>query len=146
MDLFSDEYFMEMALEQAIISRNRGEVPVGAVIVSKNRVIGKGHNLTEQLLDVTAHAEIQAITAASGYLGSKYLMDCTLYVSLEPCLMCAGALFWSQISKIVFGAYDPKAGFLRLEKPVLHPKTQIIGGILEARSNKLLKDFFVTKR
>ena len=146
MDLFTDEYFMAEALKQARISMEMGEIPVGAVIVSNNRVIGKGHNLTEQLTDITAHAEIQAITAASGYLGSKYLWDCTLYVSLEPCIMCAGALFWSQISKVVFGAHDPKAGFKKLNQTILHPKTQLIGGIMEAESQKLLKEFFVTKR
>lgn len=146
MDLFSDEYFMREALKQARMAYELGEVPVGAIIVGNNRVLGKGHNLTEQLVDVTAHAEIQAITAAAGFIGGKYLRDCTLYVTLEPCIMCAGALFWSQIGKIVFGAYDPKLGYSKLSSPVLHPKTVVSGGILEPECNQLLKDFFVTKR
>lgn len=146
MDLFSDEYFMREALKQARMAYELGEVPVGAIIVGNNRVLGKGHNLTEQLVDVTAHAEIQAITAAAGFIGGKYLRDCTMYVTLEPCIMCAGALFWSQIGKIVFGAYDPKLGYSKLSSPVLHPKTVVSGGILEPECNQLLKDFFVTKR
>jgi len=146
MDLFSDEYFMKEAMKQAQIAFDLGEVPVGAVITANNRIIGKGYNLTEQLNDITAHAEIQAITAAEGYLGAKYLTDCTIYVSLEPCIMCAGALYWSQISKLVFGAFDPKSGYQRTGFPILHPKTEVLGGIMEVESNKLLKDFFVTKR
>ncbi len=146
MDLFSDEYFMREALKQARMAYELGEVPVGAIIVGNNRILGKGHNLTEQLVDVTAHAEIQAITAASGYIGGKYLRDCTIYVTLEPCIMCAGALFWSQIGKLVFGAFDPKLGFTRISSSILHPKTLILGGILEPECNQLLKDFFVTKR
>jgi len=146
MDLFSDEYFMREALKQAKLAFDLGEVPVGAIVVGKNKILGKGYNLTEKLMDVTAHAEIQAITAASGAIGGKYLWDCTLYVSLEPCIMCAGALFWTQISKIVFGAFDPKAGFQRLSPAILHPKTHVIGGIMENESNLLLKNFFAEKR
>ena len=146
MDLFSDEYFMKEALKQAALAFDLGEVPIGAVVVGKNRILGKGYNLTEKLQDITAHAEMQAITAASGFLGSKYLRDCTLYVTLEPCIMCAGALFWSQVSKIVFGAFDSKAGYQRSILPILNPKTTVIGGILEAESRKILKEFFVTKR
>jgi tRNA(adenine34) deaminase len=146
MDLFSDQYFMQEALKQANIAYQQGEIPVGAILVGRNRILGKGHNLTEQLKDVTAHAEIQAITAASGYLGAKYLIDCTLYVTLEPCIMCAGAIFWAQISKLVFGASDPKGGFTRINYPILQSRTQVVGGVLEKECSKILKDFFVTKR
>ncbi len=146
MDLFSDEYFMKEALKQAHMAFEAGEIPIGAVIVGKNRILGKGHNLTERLQDVTAHAEMQAITAATGFLGGKYLWDCTLFVTLEPCLMCAGALYWSQISKVVFGAFDPKLGYQRTQCPILPPKTEVIGGILEIESQKLLTDFFHLKR
>ncbi len=146
MDLYTDEYFMREALKEAHKAKNLGEVPIGSIIVGNNKILGKGHNLTEQLSDITAHAEMQAITAASGSLGAKYLWDCTLYVTLEPCIMCAGALFWSQIHRIVFGAYDPKAGYQRVNSKIIHPKTLILGGILELESSQLLKDFFAQKR
>ena len=133
---------MEIALQQAQIAAEKGEIPVGAVVVCNNRIIAKTHNQTEQLIDVTAHAEIMAITAAAGYLGSKYLKDCTLYVTLEPCLMCAGALFWSQIDRIVYAASDPKRGFEMVSKAVLHPKTQVIKGVLEKESRDILEKFF----
>lgn len=137
---------MQEALKEARKAFDADEVPVGAIIVSDNRIIARGHNLTERLTDVTAHAEMQAITAAAGYLGGKYLTDCTLYVTLEPCLMCAGALHWAQIKRIVFGAHDQKRGYQRIATPVLHPKTQVEGGVLEAECAALLKTFFQAKR
>lgn len=142
---FDDEYFMRQALKEAQAAFEKDEVPVGAVVVIKNKIIGRGHNLTERLVDVTAHAEMQAITAAAQYLGGKYLINCTLYVTLEPCNMCAGALFWSQIAKVVFGAEDSKRGFLA-NGGKLHPKTQLESGILRNECSILLKDFFKTKR
>ena len=142
---FDDTYFMKKALQEAEIAFEKGEVPVGAVIVIDNRVIARGHNLTEMLTDVTAHAEMQAITAASNFLGGKYLKDCTLYVTLEPCQMCAGALYWSQISKIVYGARDLERGCIHLNTK-LHPKTIITGGVLEDEASELLKRFFIQKR
>ncbi|MDD3771411.1 MAG: nucleoside deaminase [Weeksellaceae bacterium] len=144
-ELFSDEYFMHKALDEAVSAYERGEVPVGAIIVSNNKIIAKAHNLTETLTDVTAHAEMQAITSASSYLGGKYLQNCTLYVSLEPCTMCAGALFWSQIGKIVIGAKDLKRGFYN-SGVQLHPKTQIKWGILEEECSLIVKRFFEEKR
>jgi tRNA(adenine34) deaminase len=146
MELYSDEYFMNEALKEAQQSLKKNEVPVGAIVVSQNKIIGRGHNLVEMLNDVTAHAEMQALTAASNSLGGKYLTDCTLYVTLEPCLMCAGALYWSQISRVVYGASDSKKGFSLLNKNVLHPKTKIENGILSEEASKLLKDFFISKR
>ena len=146
MELFSDEYFMKEALKEAQLSLKKDEVPVGAVVVCNNKIIGRGHNLTEKLNDVTAHAEMQAITAASNYLGGKYLIDCTLYVSLEPCVMCAGALYWSQISRVVYAASDPKRGFSLLNKSILHPKTNLEKGILADEASVLIKEFFITKR
>lgn len=143
--LFSDEYFMRKALDEAKAAFERGEVPVGAVIVSQNKIIAKSHNLTETLIDVTAHAEMQAITSAANHLGGKYLNNCTLYVTLEPCVMCAGALYWSQISKVVIGARDKKRGFLNSEIK-LHPKTQISWEILENECSELVKTFFQQKR
>jgi tRNA(adenine34) deaminase len=140
-NIFTDEYFMKLALKEAQKAYDEGEVPVGAVIVCENKVIGKGYNLTEMLNDVTAHAEMQAITAAANYLGAKYLNECTLYVTLEPCVMCGGALFWSQIGKVVFGANDEKRGFLQAGNK-LHPKTEIVKGVLENECAVLLKDFF----
>lgn len=137
---------MQEALKEARKAFDADEVPVGAIIVSDNRIIARGHNLTERLTDVTAHAEMQAITAAAGYLGGKYLTDCTLYVTLEPCLMCAGALHWAQIKRIVFGAHDQKRGYQRIATPVLHPKTQVEGGVMEAECAALLKTFFQAKR
>lgn len=136
---------MREALKEAKKAGEKGEIPVGAVVVSANRIIGRGHNLTEQLNDVTAHAEMQAITAAANHLGGKYLTECTLYVTLEPCVMCAGALFWSQISRIVVGASDEKRGF-SVHGQLLHPKTQLQTGILEEESAALLKDFFARLR
>lgn len=145
MIIFSDEYFMQKALEEAKIAFEKEEVPIGAIIVSQNRIIAKAHNLTETLCDVTAHAEMQAITAASSYLGGKYLIDCRLFVTLEPCVMCAGALFWSQISEIIIGAKDEKRGFLS-SNIKLHPKTKIKQGILADECSKLVTDFFKSKR
>src|SRR5210317_1765352 len=127
---FDDTYFMKKALQEAEAAYEKGEIPVGAVIVIDNKVIARGHNLTETLTDVTAHAEMQAITAAANFLGGKYLQKCTLYVTLEPCQMCAGALYWSQISKIVYGSRDEVRGCLNL-KTKLHPKTKIVGGVLD---------------
>lgn len=143
---FSDEYFMKEALKEAEIAMDKDEVPVGAVIVLDNQIIAKGHNLTQQLEDVTAHAEIQAITSASEYLGAKYLKGCTLYVTLEPCVMCGGALFWSQIERVVFGAYDQKRGAGRLTENIYHSKTKIEGGIMQAQSEALIKEFFKKRR
>ena len=143
---FSDEYFMKQAMQEAYKAFNENEIPVGAVIVSNNRIIARSHNLTERLNDVTAHAEMQAITAAANYLGGKYLKDCTLYVTLEPCNMCAGALAWSQITKIVYGASDEKRGFSRFSPSPLHPRTEVISGILEEESAELIRSFFAKKR
>ncbi len=142
---FDDAYFMKKALEEAHVAFEKGEVPIGAVIVTQDRIIARAHNLTEQLNDVTAHAEMQAITSAANFLGGKYLNNCVLYVTLEPCQMCAGALYWSQISKIVFAAKDPKRGFGAMGTK-LHPKTKILGGILENEASVLLKRFFIQKR
>ena len=146
LSIFSDEHFMREALKEAQKAFDADEVPVGAVVVANNRIIARAHNLTERLNDVTAHAEMQAITAAANGLGGKYLSDCTLYVTLEPCLMCAGALQWAQMSKIVFGAHDAKRGYQRVGTKVLHPKTEVTGGLLEAECAQLLKDFFLRKR
>ncbi len=144
--MFNDEYFMRMALQQAAMAFEKDEVPVGAVVVFKDRVIAKAHNLTQTLNDVTAHAEMQAFTAAANTLGGKYLKDCTLYVTLEPCIMCAGAAYWTQVAKIVFGASDAKKGFSTINQNILHPKTTIAGGVLEEECSQLLKDFFNKKR
>lgn len=142
---FDDEYFMKRALQEAEAAYDKGEIPIGAVIVANNQIIARAHNLTQTLNDVTAHAEMQAITAAANYLGGKYLIDCTLYVTLEPCQMCAGALFWSQISRIVFGARDEQRGFISLNTK-LHPKTKTIGGVMAEETSQLLKRFFIEKR
>ncbi|MDA9552650.1 nucleoside deaminase [Flavobacteriaceae bacterium] len=142
---FDDIYFMKKALEEAECALKRGEVPVGAIVVIQDRVIARAHNLTETLNDVTAHAEMQAITAAANYLGGKYLKNCTLYVTLEPCQMCAGALYWAQISKIVYATRDENRGCINL-KTRLHPKTNMIGGVLASEAAALLKEFFVRKR
>jgi tRNA(adenine34) deaminase len=144
-DIFTDEYFMKKALQEAQMAFDKGEVPVGAIIVVNNIVIARSHNLTELLVDVTAHAEMQSITAASNYLGGKYLKDCTLYVTLEPCQMCAGALYWSQISKIVFGARDENRGYQNMGTK-LHPKTEVVSGILENECGDLMKEFFLKRR
>lgn len=146
MELFSDEYFMKQAFLEAEKAFKMGEIPVGAVVVCKNTIIARAHNLTETLTDVTAHAEMQAITMAANVLGGKYLTDCTLYVTLEPCSMCAGALGWSQISKIVYGASDSKRGYTTNTKGVLHPKTIIKSGPLADDCARLMIDFFKTKR
>jgi tRNA(adenine34) deaminase len=136
---------MKKALQEAEAAYEKGEIPVGAVIVIDNKVIARGHNLTETLTDVTAHAEMQAITAAANFLGGKYLINCTLYVTLEPCQMCAGALYWSQISNIVYGARDLERGCIHLNTK-LHPKTIIKGGVMETEASELMKRFFIEKR
>ncbi len=146
MDLYSDEYFMKEALKEAHKAFDRDEVPVGAIIVWKNKIISKAHNLTETLNDPTAHAEMQAFTAATNAIGGKYLDECTLYVTLEPCVMCAGASFWEQLGKIVFGAEDEKRGFTRVRERLLHPRTVVQGGVLKNECSQLLKDFFGKKR
>ncbi|MBD0833551.1 nucleoside deaminase [Aestuariibaculum sediminum] len=142
---FDDTYFMKRALQEAELAFDKGEIPVGAVVVIDNRIIARGHNLTETLNDVTAHAEMQTITAAANFLGGKYLQNCTLYVTLEPCQMCAGALYWSQISNIVYGARDEQRGCINL-KTKLHPKTKMKGGVLETEASTLMKRFFIEKR
>ncbi|MFK7050431.1 MULTISPECIES: nucleoside deaminase [Flavobacterium] len=144
-NIFTDEYFMKKALQEAETAFQQGEIPVGAVIVIDNRIIARSHNLTEMLNDVTAHAEMQAITASANFLGGKYLKDCTLYVTLEPCQMCAGALYWSQISKIVYGATDEQRGY-RAMGAQLHPKTKVISGIMQNECTHLMKDFFKQRR
>lgn len=141
-NLYTDEWFMREALKEAQKAYDIGEVPVGAVVVYENKIIGKGHNLTEQLQDVTAHAEMQAITAAANYIGAKYLTNCKLYVTLEPCLMCAGAIFWSQPSELIYGAEDLKRGFQSLQKQVLHNKTNVRNNVLSKECSDLLKIFF----
>ena len=141
-----DERFMREALKEASLAFNEDEVPIGAVIVCRGNVIARAHNLTERLCDVTAHAEMQAITAAANMLGGKYLTDCTLYVTVEPCVMCAGALGWSQIPRVVFGASDEKRGFLRYAPNALHPKTTVTSGILEEECRTIMQEFFKGKR
>ncbi|GGB23192.1 MULTISPECIES: nucleoside deaminase [Mucilaginibacter] len=141
-----DEYFMGEALKEARYALEEDEIPIGAIVVYNGRIIGKGHNLTERLNDVSAHAEMQALTAAANLIGGKYLQGCTLYVTMEPCVMCAGASYWFQVSKIVFGAYDNKLGFGRINQKITHPKTVITGGIREAECSQLVKDFFKSKR
>lgn len=145
-NILNDEYFMRQALNEAQQAFDKDEVPIGAVIVCQNRIIARAHNLTETLNDVTAHAEIQAITAAANVLGGKYLKNSTLYVTVEPCPMCAGALGWSQISKIVFGAYDEKRGYSFITPKALHPKTEVLGGILSEECATLMRAFFQAKR
>lgn len=144
-NIFNDEYFMKRALQEAQLAFDRGEIPVGALIVANNSIIARTHNLTELLNDVTAHAEMQAITSAANALGGKYLKNCTLYVTLEPCQMCAGALYWSQITKIVFGASDEKRGY-RAMGTQLHPKTEVIYGVLAEESKNLMQRFFQQRR
>ncbi|RXM52159.1 MULTISPECIES: nucleoside deaminase [unclassified Chryseobacterium] len=143
--MFTDEYYMKMALQEAEAALEQDEVPIGCVVVSNNRVIARAHNLTETLNDVTAHAEMQAITAAANFLGGKYLKDCTLYVTMEPCVMCSGALSWSQISRVVIGARDEQRGFINKHLS-LHPKTEMITGIMENECSTIVKDFFKSKR
>ena len=144
--VFSEEYFMNEALKEAQKAFEMDEVPVGAVIVNQNRIIARAHNMTQQLNDVTAHAEMIAITSASNFLGAKYLIDCTLYVTLEPCVMCAAALKWAQMTQIVYGASDPKEGYSCINEPLLHKKTKVVPGILENPSSTLLKQFFLHRR
>lgn len=144
--MFDDKYFMQRALQEAQRALEEGEVPIGAVIVSDNQIIARAHNMTERLHDVTAHAEMQAITAAADSLGGKYLSDCTLYVTLEPCTMCAGAIGWAQIGRLVYGAPDPKRGYTFTAPQVLHPKTKITSGILADECAQIIKDFFLQRR
>lgn len=146
LSVLSDEHFMKLALMEAQQAYEKGEVPVGAVVVSRGKVIARAHNLTEQLNDVTAHAEMQAITAAANHLSGKYLNKCTLYVTLEPCAMCAGALYWSQIGKVVYGAHDEKRGFRSVSDGMLHPKTEWTGGVMEAEARELIQQFFRERR
>jgi len=143
---FSDEYFMNEALKEAQKGFARGEVPVGAIVVNKNRIIARAYNMTQQLNDVTAHAEMIAITAASNHLGAKYLSECSLLVTLEPCVMCAAALKWAQLARLVYGASDPREGFCNLKDQILHKKTVVVDGILEERASSLLKEFFLNRR
>ena len=144
--LFSDEFFMQEAIKEAQKAFDEDEVPVGAVIVCENKIIARAHNMTERLNDVTAHAEMLAFTSATDFLGGKYLNECTLYVTLEPCVMCAGASYWTQLKKIVFAASDEKRGFERISPSLLHPKTQVVKGILETESAQLIQTFFQQKR
>lgn len=141
-----DDFFMAEALKEARKALALEEVPIGAVIVHGGRIIGRGHNLTEQLNDVTAHAEMQAFTAAANYTGGKYLKDCSLYVTIEPCVMCAGAAYWTQISRIVYGADDEKRGFSQIRQRIVHPKTEVLGGVRSAEAAALMKEFFSAKR
>ncbi len=144
--LAPDEFFMKEALKEANKALEQDEVPIGAIIVCQGRIIGRGHNLTERLNDVTAHAEMQAFTAAADYLGGKYLKDCTLYVTMEPCVMCAGASYWTQISRVVFGAFDPQRGYTSVKQSILHPKTEVTGGIMAETCGDLVREFFRSKR
>lgn len=143
---YNDEHFMRQAILEAQKARDRDEVPVGAVIVCKNQIIARTHNLTELLTDFTAHAEMQAFTAAAEYLGNKYLNECTLYVTLEPCVMCAGAAFWTRIGQIVYGASDERRGYGRVTEKILHQVTQVKGGVLEKECSELMKTYFQAKR
>jgi tRNA(adenine34) deaminase len=141
-----DDFFMNEAIREAKLALAEDEIPIGAIVVCKGQIIGRGHNLTERLNDVSAHAEMQALTAAANYMGGKYLPECTLYVTMEPCVMCAGASYWFQVGRIVFGAYDAKLGFGRLNQKITHPKTLITGGIRENECGQLVKDFFKSRR
>ncbi len=140
--MYTDEYFMREAIKESKKALDRGEVPVGAIVVAKNRIIARSHNQTEQLTDATAHAEMIAITSAANYIGSKYLSECTLYVTLEPCVMCAGALHWAQLQKLVYGASDIQRGYTLVSSPLLHPKTEVVRGILAEESKMLIDAFF----
>ena len=144
--MLDDNYFMRQALIEARKAAELGEVPVGAVVVCQGRIIARAHNLTEQLFDVTAHAEMQAITAAASLLGAKYLTDCTLYVTLEPCVMCAGALGWSQVSRVVYGASDERRGFSTFAPRALHPKTEVVRGVMADECLAVVKEFFKSRR
>lgn len=146
MELYTDEYFMREALKEAQKAFEADEVPVGAVVVANNKIIARAHNYTERLNDVTAHAEMQVITSAANAIGGKYLNDCVLYVTLEPCVMCAGALHWSHITKIVYGASDEKKGYTKINQVLLHPKTEVVTGILEQECSNIIKEFFASKR
>ncbi|MGN0004149.1 MAG: nucleoside deaminase [Sphingobacterium composti] len=141
-----DEIYMREAFKLAEKAYEEDEVPIGAIIVSQGKIIGKGYNLTERLNDVTAHAEMQAFTAAANFLGGKYLKDCTLYVTVEPCVMCAGASYWTQISRIVYGAKDEKRGYVSINPKIIHPKTEIVSGVMEEECSELMKRFFKSKR
>lgn len=141
-----NEKYMREALREAQLAADKGEVPVGAVVVHGNRIIARAHNLTETLCDATAHAEMQAITAAANFIGGKYLTDCTLYVTVEPCPMCAGACYWAQVGQVVYGAADPKRGYSLLSQNLLHPKARVVQGILADECGKLMSDFFKKKR
>ena len=143
---YDDEYFMRMALEEARLAFDEGEVPVGGVIVCGDKVIARGHNLVMRLNDPTAHVEMQLITCATDYLGSRYLQDCTLYVTLEPCVMCAGAMYWANLGKVVYGAADPKRGASTVGQRLYHPKTEIVSGVLESECSEIMKEFFNSKR
>ena len=142
LSVFSDEHFMKEAFKEALIAFEKNEIPVGAVVVCKNKIIARAHNQTETLNDVTAHAEMIAVTSAANYLGSKYLPECDLYITLEPCVMCAGALFWAQFKRVIYGAADIKRGFTNIEQRILHPKTEVVRGIMAAESEELLHRFF----
>lgn len=144
--IIPDEFFMLEALKEAHLALKLDEVPIGAVVVHKGRIIGRGHNLTETLNDVTAHAEMQAFTAAANFTGGKYLKDSTLYVTIEPCVMCAGASYWTQISRIVYGATDPQRGFSQIQQRILHPRTEVVSGIRAEECGQLVKEFFQNKR
>jgi tRNA(adenine34) deaminase len=144
--MFDDNFFMKEALKEAQKAYEADEVPIGAVVVANNRVIARAHNLTERLNDVTAHAEMQAITAAANALGGKYLHDCTIYITIEPCIMCAGALAWSQVSRVVYGARDAKKGYTTIGELKLHPKTELASGVCEKDCSELVKKFFLEKR
>ena len=146
LSVHTDEFFMQQALKQAELAFERGEVPVGVVMVAENRIISRAHNQSEQLNDVTAHAEMLALTAAANYLGGKYLKECTLYVTLEPCVMCAGAMYWAQLGKLVYGASDEKRGYSRVGKNLLHPRTEVSSGLLKEESERLIKQFFAKLR
>ena len=145
-ELYSDDYFMNEALKEAHTAFDRQEIPVGVVIVTGNRIIARAHNMSETLNDATAHAELLAITAASNTLGTKFLTEATLYVTIEPCTMCAGACYWARLKRIVYGAPDPKAGFTKTSALIIHPTTEIVAGILAKECKKLIKDFFYLKR
>lgn len=146
METSGDDFFMKQALREAQAAYEENEVPVGAVVVCNDRIIARAHNLTERLTDVTAHAEMQVVTAAADFLGGKYLNQCTLYVSLEPCTMCAGALSWAQLKRLVFGAYDERKGYTLLSENLLHPKTEVKGGVMGSDSAELLRRFFKERR
>lgn len=146
LEVFTDEYFMRIALKEAQNAFDEDEVPIGAVIVCNDTIIAKAHNLSERLNDTTAHAEMQAFTSASNYLGAKFLQECTLYVTIEPCVMCAGASYWSRIGRIVYGARDEKKGYSKIDGELLHPKTEIVSGVLEEECGELMTNYFKLKR